>query len=306
MLSIRRVLFPTDFSAGATRAFPEAVSFATRHNAELHIVKVAEMDSERVVSLPVAANVLHEWLGQQSSIEEADLEALTVIQRQLEPAPPSERLVEYADGHDIDLVVMGTHGRRGVRRMLLGSVTEEVLRTAPCPVLTVRADDENESRPGVQRILAPVDFSDAAETAVRHAGEIAETYDADLHLLHVVEEVAYPSAYGVDPPLIPHDEVVARVETRLGQMARGEAGDENVQVSAAVGYAPWTILDVVEANDVDLIVIATHGRSGLDRFLLGSVAERVLRGSPVPVFLVRPDQASLVPVEAEETAAPDD
>ncbi len=306
MLSIDRVLFPTDFSAGATCAFPQAVSVAARHDAELHLVSVPETTRESVKSLPVAANVLHEWLGPQSEATVADLEALTTVQRQLEAGSPPERLVAYAEGHDVDLVVMGTHGRRGIRRLMLGSVTEEVLRTAPCPVLTVRGDDESDPRSGVRRILAPVDFSDAAESAVRHAGELAETYDADLHLLHVVEEVTYPSAYGVDPPFSSPDEVVGRVENTLGKQVRKEIGNGRVRVSATVGYAPWTILDFVEANDVDLIVIATHGRSGLDRVLLGSVAERVLRRSPVPVFLVRPDQGSLVPVEADETAAPDD
>lgn len=306
MLSIRRVLFSTDFSAGATPAFPQAVSFAARHDAELHVVNVPETAREPVRSLPVAANVLHEWLGPQSDATVDDLEGLTTVQRQLEPGSPPERLVAYAEGHDVDLLVMGTHGRRGIRRLMLGSVTEEVLRTAPCPVVTVRADDESEPQSGVRRILAPVDFSDAAESAVRHAEELAETYDADLHLLHVVEDVNYTSAYGVESPLLPHDETVAKVEKTLGEIARETVADESVQVSATVGYAPWTILDHASANDIDLIVIATHGRSGLDRVLLGSVAERVLRRSPVPVFLVRPDQASLVPSAASETAVPGD
>lgn len=295
MLSIRRVLFPTDFSAGATRAFPEAVSFATRHNAELHIVKVAEMDSERVVSLPVAANVLHEWLGQQSSIEEADLEALTVIQRQLEPAPPSERLVEYADGHDIDLVVMGTHGRRGVDRMLFGSVTEEVVRTASCPVFTVRADADVTPSQAIRRILVPIDFSDASESAVQHAKEIAQTYGAEIDLLHVVEPPFYPSAYGIDSASFPTQEVVDRVEKQLGDVAREEIGYEHVMVEATVGHPPSEILHYVDENEVDLVVIATHGRTGLERALLGSVTERVLRQSPAPVFVVKPTRRSLLP-----------
>ncbi len=301
MLSIERVLFPTDFSSGATRAFPQAVSFADQHDAELHVVNVPESDRESVASLPVAPNVLKEWRGAQPGEDAPDLEALSVVQRQLEPGVPPERIVAYVKGHDVDLVVMGTHGRRGLRRMMLGSVTEEVLRTAPCPVVTVRADDEDEPRTDARRILAPVDFSDASETAVDHARELARTYNTDLHLLHVVEEVNYTSAYGVESPLSPLDEIVARVEKTLGEMARETVGDESVQVSARVGYAPWTILDYVENNDVDLIVIATHGRSGFDRVLLGSVAERVLRRSSVPVFLVKPDQGSLLPSEPAGT-----
>jgi nucleotide-binding universal stress UspA family protein len=188
--------------------------------------------------------------------------------------------------------------------MLLGSVTEEVVRKAACPVLTVRADSEQKAGATVRRVLVPVDFSEAAQTAVRHATEIARTYDgAEVHLLHVVEEVVYPSAYGVNPPYEASQVVVGRVEAALGKMVREGLGDEQVRVSATVGYAPLTILDYVEEHGIDLVVIATHGRSGLDRVLLGSVAERVLRRSPVPVFVVKPDHKSLVPAAEEEAAA---
>ena len=198
---------------------------------------------------------------------------------------------------------LGTHGRRGVRRMLLGSVTEEVVRKAACPVFTVQAEAEQAPGQAVHRILVPVDFSEASEMALLHATEIAQTYGADVHLLHVVEEVLYPSAYGVDPPSMSSQNVVGRVENALGKMAREEIGYEQVQVSATVGYAPLTILDYVEENEIDLVVIATHGRSGLDRVLLGSVAERVIRQSPVPVFVVKPDRKSLVSTEKKEAAA---
>lgn len=300
MLTIRRILFPTDFSERATRAFPQAASLARTYDAELHIVNVPETNHTPLKSLPVAPNVLDEWLENQSSVDAEDLKALTVVQRQMEGGRPAASLIEYVDAHDIDLVVMGTHGRRGVRRVLLGSVTEEVLRTAPCPILTVREPREN---PSPRRILAPVDFSGAAETAVQHATEIARTYDADLHLVHVVEEVTYPSAYGVDPPLIPKEGVVTQVEKSLGKMARENVGYDRVEVSALVGYAALTILDYVETHEVDLIVIATHGRTGLDRLLLGSVAERVLRRSPVPVFVVKPNDKSLLPSKRQETTS---
>jgi nucleotide-binding universal stress UspA family protein len=302
MLSIQRILFPTDFSDGATRAFSQAVYLADRHDAELHIVNVAEPGGESERTLPVSPEVLHEWLD-ASGIEAETLEKLTIVQKRFESGVPAERLVAYVEDRDVDLVVMGTHGRRGVQRMLLGSVTEEVLRKVPCPVFTVQADVEEEAGTTVRRILVPVDFSDASEMAVQHATEIAQTYGAEVHLLHVVEEVVYPSAYGIEPPSMQSQDVVLRVEQALGRMAREELGYEHVQVSSTIGYAPMTILDYAQENAIDLIVIATHGRSGLDRVLLGSVAERVIRQSPVPVFVVKPDRKSLVSAEKKESAA---
>lgn len=302
MLAIQRILFTTDFSDGAARAFPQAVYLADKHDADLHIVNVAEPGSASGETLPVSPETLQGWLG-ALGVPGVGLGDLTIVQKQIESGSPAERLVGYADDQDIDLVVMGTHGRRGVRRMLLGSVTEEVVRKAACPVFTVQAEAEQAPGQAVHRILVPVDFSEASEMALLHATEIAQTYGADVHLLHVVEEVLYPSAYGVDPPSMSSQNVVGRVENALGKMAREEIGYEQVQVSATVGYAPLTILDYVEENEIDLVVIATHGRSGLDRVLLGSVAERVIRQSPVPVFVVKPDRKSLVSTEKKEAAA---
>lgn len=303
MLTIRRILFPTDFSEGAARAFPQAVFLAKQHDAELHIVHV-QNDGGDTQSMPVPTETLTDWMGGARE-NGVDLEALSIVQKQIEGSSASDQLVAYVEEEDVDLVVMGTHGRRGIQRMLLGSVTEAVVRTAPCPVLTVRTDADEAPGQAIRRILVPVDFSDASEQAVRHAAEIARTYGATLDLLHVIENVAYPSAYGVEPAFQPTQETLAQVESSLGGMARDLVGGENVSVFATIGYAPLTILDRVEKNDIDLIVIATHGRSGLDRVLLGSVAERVIRRSSVPVFVVKPDQRTLLPsgsVEATDEA----
>ena len=306
MLTIRRLLFPTDFSEGAALAFPQAAALAAWHDAELHILNVKEGGASPEESLPASLDVLREWLGYASDAgptDELDLEALSIVQNQVDADSAPERIVDYAEAEGIDLVVMSTHGRRGVQRMLLGSVTEEVVRKVPCPVLAVRSDGEKAPAPTVRRILVPVDFSDASKTAVRHANALAQTYGADVDLLHVVEQVVYPSAYGVDPAYFPTQEVLTRVERTLGEMAREDLGRNQVQVSAVVGYAPTSILRHAEENDIDLIVIATHGRSGLDRMLLGSVAERVLRRAPTPVFIVKPERASLVPPPESEAAA---
>jgi nucleotide-binding universal stress UspA family protein len=228
------------------------------------------------------------------------------VQHQVESAAPAERIVEYVDEKDVDLVVMGTHGRRGVDRMLFGSVTEEVVRTADCPTLTVRADAEASPEQAVRRILVPIDFSDASGTALDHAKEIALTYGAELDLLHVVEQPFYPSAYDIDPVSFPTQEVVDRVEKQLGDMARDQIGYEHVVVGATVGDPATTILDHIDDRDVDFVVIATHGRTGLERALLGSVTERVLRRSPSPVFVVKPDRKSLVSDSASAAAASTD
>jgi nucleotide-binding universal stress UspA family protein len=306
MLNIHSVLFPTDFSEGSKRAFPQAAFLADWHDAELHVLNVTGRHrhdyQETTENFPISVDTLSDWLRRPaqsvSGTNWPDLEALTIVQEQLESATPAEAIVGYADETDIDLIVMGTHGRRGVDRMLFGSVTEEVVRKAPCPAFTVRQDAEVTPDQAIRRILVPIDFSDTSEAAVHHAKEIALTYGAELNLLHVVEQPFYPSSYGMDSVSFPTQEIVDRVETQLGDLAREEIGYEHVMVEATVGHPPSSILDYVETNEIDLVVIATHGRTGLDRVLIGSVAERVLRQSPTPVFVVKPDRKSLLPSSA--------
>ena len=314
MLSIQRVLFPTDFSDGSKRAFPQAAHLADWHDADLHILNVTGRHhhdhEEAMANFPVPVDALTEWLRRpEKSITSAnwpDLEALSITQEQVESAEPAEQIIAYAEDKAVDLVVMGTHGRRGVDRMLFGSVAEEVVRKAPCPTLTVRNDADRAPSKAVRRVLAPIDFSDASKVAVQHAKEIALTYGAEVDLLHVVEEPVYPSAYGYEAAAFPTAEVLENVEAQLADLAREKIGYEHVMIEAQTGNPSSQILDYIDEHKVDLTVIATHGRTGLSRMLLGSVAERVLRQSPTPVFVVKPDRASLVSPDAPEAAASHD
>jgi nucleotide-binding universal stress UspA family protein len=300
MLAIRRILWPTDFSQGSGHAFPHAAALADWHDAELHVLNVREGKTEvrkdMAQQFPFSKERLSNLLNTADpSSQSIDLDALSLQQEQIDAPSPAEAIVSYAEEQGVDLIVAGTHGRRGLQRMVIGSVAEEVLRTASCPVLTVRAGEEPASAWNVRNILAPVDFSDESTTAVRHAKELALTYGAQITLLHAVEEVMYPSAYGMEMADVPGPEVVERVERSLADMARDEIGYEHVVVETAIGYAPSVILDHEEENDVDLIVIATHGRTGLERLLLGSVAERIVRRASAPVFVVKSFGKSLLP-----------
>lgn len=302
MLSIDHILWPTDLSQGAEWALPHAAALADWHDAALHVLHVRDDASPTQADFPLSRRALRQGVEATGPPAESfSLDGIDLRQNEMEVEAPSEGIASYVDRHEVDLVVMGTHGRRGLQRLLIGSVTEEVLRTVPCPVLTVRGGEDQPSAWNVRNVLAPVDFSDASLQALRHAKELALTYGAQINLLHAVEEVMYPSAYGLEMADVPGPEVIDRVEKNLADLARDEIGYEHVVVDSTVGYAPSCILDYTEANDVDLIVIATHGRSGLERLLLGSVTERVVRQASVPVFVVKSFGKSLVPDQAAPT-----
>ena len=182
---------------------------------------------------------------------------------------------------------MGTHGRTGLRWLLAGSVALVVLRVAHCPVLAVRsAEDDHASKP-IQVILHPTDFSVHSEAALRVARVLARDHGAKLIILHVamVEFLANgaPGA-GFDPPTTTPWKTYERTT---------DGPDLKFPVTSILrlGYIPDEIMQVAEENHCDLIVMGTHGRTGLGRLLMGTVTENVLPRSSSPVLVVKAGQA---------------
>jgi nucleotide-binding universal stress UspA family protein len=246
-----------------------------------------------------------EEAAEAQSIDLHRVPAETVVLRDLSAAGAITR---YAGEQAIDVVVMGTHGRRGLRHLLLGSVAEEVVRQSPCPVLTVpETMTTGRLGEGALRILVPVDFSTHAKEALRSAKALATLTGAQLDLLHVVEEVMHPAFYNTGAISVydvqPDIEEKARYHLkRIDE----ETGPATLPVHYAVqsGYAAAEITDYAKANGIDLIVMATHGLTGLAHFFMGSVAEKVVRTAPCPVFVVKSfGKPLLAPATAEVEAA---
>jgi nucleotide-binding universal stress UspA family protein len=199
---------------------------------------------------------------------------------------PAEVIVETASNLGCELIVMGTHGRRGLSHLLLGSVAERVVRTAKVPVLTVRANADIEL-PETPKILVPHDFSEASANAVEQAAAWADAFGAEITLLHVVEPVVYPEFYSVD--ILSDDlmeRLVERSERALGKAAEDLLGNAKARVQVEVGRAANTIVDNADPERYDAVVMATRGLSGLEQVLLGSVAESVLRRCEIPLLAV--------------------
>lgn len=297
MLAINNILFPTDFTAHAERAFSHAAHLAVQYDAEVHVLNVRaphkpeEAKEDPTVYLPLERREKSELLYLAADARPD----VHVHYQQLRRVSPVMGILEYADEVEADLIVMGTRGQRGVDRLADNSVTEEVVRLAGCPTFTVRTGEGPVPARLVRRILVPVDFSEPARMQVAHARALASVYGAEVDLLHVIEETSLPKAYGIQTDL-PIPEVKERTRRALRALAE-EAGpfdeEPNIQV-VADGPSPAVILDVAEEREADLIVMATHGRTGLDRFLIGSVTEKVVRQAPCPVFTVRTFGKSLL------------
>jgi len=192
-----------------------------------------------------------------------------------------------ADIH-CDLIVMSSHGYSGVTRWMLGSVAEKVLRKAPCPVLVIRS-----SRP-IWRVLVPLDGSPLAEAALQPALAVAAGLGAEVTLLRAIgapEAEVLKQLDKVEKGLSQRvlEDMSAAAKTYLREVSdRHRRAGAEIKTAVVDGSAAAGILDYAEARDMDLIAMSTHGRTGLQRWIYGSVTEKVLHGAQHSMLVVRP------------------
>ncbi len=299
MLNINRILYATDFSSSSESALFHALYLARKHGAELHmlhaIVLHADDPHDPAHHFP-DLDALDTRLREAAGDRMADMLAVhgasedVVIQAQRRGIAAAPTIIEYAEDEDIDLIVMGTHGRRGLKRMLLGSVAEEVIRLAPCPVMVVRPAKHGSVHPFAS-VLVPVDFSVYSRVTVANAKRLADLYGAELILLHVLEENDLPALYSRSVPAefaieIPPAELV---RLNIGLMLEEVVGRTlEAEMQVLVGDAVSVITQFARSRSVDLVVIASHGKGAIERLLTGSVAGGVISHAPCSMLVVKP------------------
>lgn len=317
MLQIQNILLARDFSQVSDQALRYALDLARRTDSTLHVfyAQVLHEDPFSSSETPEPATDLKAirdrlTIGDDGKplSEGEDVEIVEAVERDVAAGPA---ILNYADVHDIDLIVLGTHGRRGIRRVLLGSVAEEVVRRAEQPVFTVRGVLDERPVPDLQidRILVPVDFSDFSREALRYAREWTTLYDASIDVLHVVEEKLHPAFYvgGVQSIYDVEPDIENKATKKLEQFVQNTPGpDATIRTHITFGNPAHGIADFVEEEGTDLVAMSTHGQTGLQRFLLGSVAEKVVRHVECPVLTVKAFGHSLLPDEEKRAEVEQD
>ena len=301
-MALDRLLVPTDGSDAATAALEHALDVAAGRDAIVHVLNVADTKQPSLTRLGTEVVDALEAEGNEVVSEAAELAADRGVpaSTHVVQGDPRETIVEFAAAGDpddeesdraFDLVVMGAHGRRGLSEYVLGSVTDYVVNRSEVPVLTVRAAEDARATYPYRDVLVPTDGSEHARAAVELGASIAERCGGTLHLLTVMDEFAeLPGAESSDIPSGVEEDLRELLEEDAAVAER--AGVDDVVTEIAVGTVPREVLDYADAEGIDLVVMGTHGRTGLDRHLLGSFTERVMRTSPVPVLTTcRPEEA---------------
>ncbi|WP_394741868.1 universal stress protein [Natronococcus roseus] len=268
------ILVATDGSDIAATAADRGLEIAERLEATVHVVSVvdrADVDDESV----------HE--RHRTYVERVERDChdrgLTV-ETSVRSGRPRRELLECADECDVELIVMGTHGRTGLERWLMGSVAIAVVREARCPVLTVNAT-VSEPAGTIDDVLIATDGRPGVEAAVDRGLELAAAYDSRVHAVSVVDDVHS------------HTSIVLEALEEIGERSTSaiaeRASERGLETERAIerGVPHREIVAYADERDVDLVVVGTESRSGLDRVVAGSVSQRVIGTAPVPVVSVR-------------------
>ena len=295
-IEIQRILCPTDFSAPSARAFEHAVALAAWYRASLTVLHVL-LEPMVAAAAPPYAFTPALVDGSARDAVQADLASLVGPANraglravaELRDGSPAAETVRAAQEMQADLIVMGTHGRTGFQRWVLGSVAETVLRRAPCPVLTVPPHAGEDPDPMFfRRILCATDFSPASDAAVRYATALAAEADASLLLVHVLSrEVGARPHAGLPRNGRPADfECAARAQ--LVRAVPPEAREWcRVRETVSCGKPAPEILRLAAEHEAGVIVMGVHGRNILDLMAFGSVTHQVVTEAACPVLTVR-------------------
>jgi nucleotide-binding universal stress UspA family protein len=292
---IRNILCAIDRSPSSLQALGYAIALAKWQNARLSLLEIVEeAPAPDVTRAPKSEGVPNEI----RTAVERDLRCVLTSRRVsdvkveivVRKGKVAQEILEQAKTSRSDLVVIGSHGRGGVQRLVLGSVAEKVVRLATCPVLTVRSGVKlaRRSRSPFETILCPTDFSAVANRAVAYAKRLAQEADAKLILMNAVE---WP--FGEAPKSRAVAELRKSIESNASEaltrlLPRPASNGPHAQAIVAEGKASAAIVKFARARSVDLIVMGVSGRDALDVVLLGSTTYHVIREGACPVLTVRP------------------
>jgi nucleotide-binding universal stress UspA family protein len=298
-IHFHRILCATDLSAFSNSAVIQAIGMAKEFGSRLTIC--------HVIDLPMVTMHGAAYVYQEDQIEEMKTGAMAQIRALIskdvldweavvETGPVSSTLCRLAVEKQADLAIVSTHGRTGLKRLFLGSVTERLLRTIGCPLLVVTPPEKTGVAEkqfkgfGFKQVMVGCDFSADSDRAVQFGFSLAQEFEAVIHLVHVVEPFIYRDAMLPDATKTEAiNEVTTDCRQRLKNMV--PAGAHNwctVKMACEAGKPFQALKAYAEANQVDLIVLGVRGHSLVETMLLGSTTDRVIRGVNCPVLSVCP------------------
>ena len=297
-MNIKHILVPSDFSATAKQALANAMSIAQQQQAKitlLHIVTVYNDDPYNGEQPFPALDGYYEEMEQRAGdFFKQEMAAFDLNTIDIKPVirrgfSVYEEILSFAGESNVDFIAMGTHSRKSVARFFLGSVAENIVHHADCPVLTVRIHSAGDALPVFKRILVPTDFYEQSGHALKLALSLLAK-DGRIDFLHVVEDAIHPAYFVAEGEtmfdVLPH--IRDKSEETLAKMT-SDLAPKGVDVAPIIkeGRIAQTILDYAREAESDLIVMGTHSMNALAQVLIGSQANKVIRNAGCPVITTK-------------------
>ena len=296
MLEIKSIVCPVDFSEFSARAYHRAVSLAEHYRAKLVAQHVIELSHYPYADYAASAGDYENFSramlegGKEQLREFVKKNTQGEIQTELvvSQGTAPDSILSFAQEQKMDLIVMGTHGRRGFDRLMLGTTTDRVMRRSVCPVLAVSqtppdttASEERRHVHHLDRIVFCTDFSENSERALNYAISATREYDAELTMLHVLESANSARK----------EEIMSKIiTTAAGQLDKLIPAEERkrlkIKTEVRVGEPYQQIIQHAEEAKIDLVVMAVRGRGALDLAVFGSTTYRVMQLGSCPVLAV--------------------
>ena len=286
-----QILFPTDGSEPVASVL-EYAQIASKHEATIDVFNVVDTSHDSLSGMQDDVDDTLEQEGTEivnEAAQRATEHGIDVVSEVLH-GDPYEAIVEYSTQSGIELMMMPTHGRRGLQRFLLGSVTERLINTADVPVIAVNPGTQPLTYPS-QELLVPTDGSRGSELAVSEGVALANATGATLHVLHVVET----GSLGPDVrSLVKEEELTTRADEIIAAaIETAEAATvDSVESEIEFGVPSKEIRNYIDAHDIDFAILGTHGKTDFSRYMMGGVSAKIVRTSPVPVMWVRESNSS--------------
>lgn len=294
MVRFKKILCPADFFKTSNRAFEYALKLASHYGAKLHVLHAVSAVIPAAYGAPITAEDMTADLEKEAKRQLAVLKgrgakAGVAVTTEVSIGDVDVQILKATKEKKADLVVMGSHGRRGFERLILGSTTERMIRLSPVPILIVGLTKGGRvAPPAFKRILMTTDFSPGTSKAADITLSVAQECQAKVTLLHVVHDIAADVSGKYMEPLL------RGVGDQLNKLVPNDARDWcAVETQVETGVPHDLIPRILKKGKYDLLVMNIHGKSLLDRALLGSTAERTLRAATetCPVLLIPPPTA---------------
>jgi nucleotide-binding universal stress UspA family protein len=297
------IMAPTDGTDVELPALEVALKLARRFDAELRLVRV---ETPPVVvdprSGPGVLEQTEETLAEARRAREQKLEALAAQLRKrgtsrivssLESGRVEQTLRDYADRAGVDLIVMSSHARGGLKRINLGSVTDSLIRNTDIPTLVVRPSHSSSGDGLFERVVVPLDGSPLAEQIIPHVKALIEGSSAGVNVVRVLRPVTYSQKQIMQPGLPWWDDAVAEAESYLDRVV-GLFSGATLSVTKEVLMGDDVAAAILDhtSRDADLLAIATHGLGGIKRLMFGSISDEITRRSPTSVLVFHPRETT--------------